>query len=154
PDAVIGDPVLREVVGPDLFGAVARADLRLAAGGFARDLALALGLEDARAQDLHRLRAILDLRALVLAGDDHAGRQVRDAHGRVGGVDVLAARAARAVGVDLEVLLVDLDVDLLGLGQHRDRGGRGVDAALRLGGWDALHAMHAGLELELGEHVL
>ena len=29
-----------------------------------------------------------------------AGRDVRDAHGRVRAVDVLAARAARAVGVD------------------------------------------------------
>ena len=29
-------------------------------------------------------------------------------------------------------LLVDLDVDILGLGQHRDGGGRGVDAALPL----------------------
>ena len=33
----------------------------------------------------------------------------------------------------LEVLLVDLDVDLFGLGQHGDGRGRGVDAALRLG---------------------
>ena len=60
----------------------------------------------------------------------------------------LAAGARRAVDVDLQVLLVDLDVDLLGLGHHRDRRGRGVDAALRLGLGDALHAVRAALELE------
>ena len=54
------------------------------------------------------------LRALVLARHDDAGRQVRDAHRRVGDVDVLAAGAARAVGVDAQVLLVDLDVDVVG----------------------------------------
>ena len=45
---------------------------------------------------------------------------------------------------------IELDVDdLVGLGHHRDRRGRGVDAALRLGGGHALHAVAAGLELEL-----
>src|SRR5690242_2631961 len=78
-DPVVGHAVLGEVVGPDLLGAVARADLGLAARSLAGELALALGLEDARAQDLHRLRAVLDLRALVLASDDDAGRQVGDA---------------------------------------------------------------------------
>ena len=37
-------------------------------------------------------------------------RLVRDPHGRVGLVDVLAAGARGAVGVDLEVVVVDLDV--------------------------------------------
>jgi hypothetical protein len=39
-------------------------------------------------------------------------------------------------------------LDLVELGQDRDRAGRGVDAALRLGGGHALHAVRAGLELE------
>ena len=56
-----------------------------------------------------------------------------------------------AHGVDAQILVVDLDVDLLGLRQHRDGRGRGVDAALRLGLRHALHAVHAGLELQLGE---
>jgi hypothetical protein len=43
------------------------------------------------------------LRALVLALDDDARRQVRDAHGGVGLVDVLAAGAGGAVGVDAQV---------------------------------------------------
>jgi hypothetical protein len=36
-------------------------------------------------------RAVLDLAALVLAGDDDAGGLVGEAHRGVGGVDVLAA---------------------------------------------------------------
>ena len=94
--------------------------------------------------------AVLVLRAVVLALDHDAGRQVRDAHRRFGLVDVLAAGAAGAERVDAQVGRVDLDVgDLLGLGHHGDRGGRGVDAALRLGRGHALHAVAAGLELEL-----
>ena len=38
------------------------------------------------------------------------GRPVGDAHRRVGLVDVLAAGAGRAVGVDLQVVVLDLDV--------------------------------------------
>ena len=40
--------------------------------------------------------------------------QVRDPDGGVGLVHVLAAGARRAVGVDAEVGLVDLDVDVVG----------------------------------------
>ena len=80
-------------------------------------------------QHLHRRRAVLVLRALVLARHDDAGRQVRDADRRVGDVDVLAAGAARPVGVDAQVLVVDLDLDVVGhLGPDEDRGERRVPA--------------------------
>ena len=45
-------------------------------------------------------------------------------------------------------LLFDVDVDLLGLGQHGDGGGGGVDAALRFGLGHALHAVDAAFVLE------
>ena len=48
----------------------------------------------------------------------------------------------------VEVVGVDLDVDLLGLGQHRDRRRAGVDAALALGDRHPLHAVGTGLVLE------
>ena len=55
----------------------------------------------------------------------------------------------RALDVDPEVaLLVDLDLDLVDLGQDDDRHGRGVDPARRLGRRDPLDAMDAALELE------
>ena len=72
----------------------------------------------------------------------------------VGGVDVLAAGAARTHGVDADVLGPDFDVDVLGLRQHRDRGRRCVDAPLVLGLGHALHAMHAGFEFHPREHAL
>jgi hypothetical protein len=53
------------------------------------------------------------LGTLVLALDDDAGRDVGDADGRVRGVDMLAALAARAVGVDLDIVWVDADLDVL-----------------------------------------
>jgi hypothetical protein len=97
-----------------------------------------------------RLRLVLVLRAVVLALDDDAGGQVRDAHGGVGLVHVLAAGAGGAEGVDAQLGRVDVDIGhLVGLGQHRHGAGRGVDAALRLGGRHALHAVAARLELQL-----
>src|SRR5260370_75322 len=49
-----------------------------------------------------------ELAGLVLARHDDASGQGRDAHGRVGDVDVLATRSRRAVRVDAQLLLVDL----------------------------------------------
>ena len=70
------------------------------------------------------------------------------AHGRVGRVDRLPAGPRGAVDVDLQVVRVDLHVDVLGLGQHRDGRRRGVDASLGLGLRHALDAVRAALELE------
>ena len=69
-------------------------------------------------------------------------------------VDVLAAGAAGAHRVDADVFGADVEVDVLHLRQHRNRGRRGVDAPARLGGGYALHAMHARLVFEAGEHAL
>ena len=110
-------------------------------------------LVEPRAQHLHRLGLVLVLRLLVLLLHDQAGRQMGDAHGAVGGVDRLAARAAGAEHVDAQVLVVDLDVDLLGLRQHGHGRGGGVDAPAGLGLRHALHAVHAGLEFQPREHA-
>jgi hypothetical protein len=148
PEAVVGDAVLGPVVGAHALAAVARAHLALAGRGALGVEAALLGLEQPRGEDAHRLRAVLVLGLLVLADDDGVRRQVRDAHGGARLVDVLAARAGGAHRVDAQVVVLDLDVRFLGLGEHRDRGGGGVDAALRLGGGHALHAMPAGLEAQ------
>ena len=110
-------------------------------------------LIEPRAQDLHRLGAVLVLALLLLHRNHDAGRQMRDAHRAFGLVDVLAAGAGGAVDVDAQIALVDLDVDLLGLRQHRDGDGGGVDAALALGRRHALHAVHAGFVFQPGEHA-
>ena len=74
---------------------------------------------------------------------------VGDAHGAVGLVDVLAAGTRRAVGVDAQILVVDLDLDLVV--DHRidpDRGEAGVAAVVRIEGRDAHQAMDAAFGLE------
>jgi hypothetical protein len=53
-------------------------------------------LIELRAQNFHGHLAIAVLRALVLALRDGARRQVGDAHGRVGGIDVLTAATVAA----------------------------------------------------------
>src|ERR1700685_866008 len=60
-DAVVGQTVLREVVGADLLGALAGSHHALARGGALLLLALLLHIEEAAAQHLHGLAAILDL---------------------------------------------------------------------------------------------
>ena len=68
-------------------------------------------------------------------------------------VDVLAAGALRAHGVDLEIRFVDRDIDFLGLRQHRDGRRRGVDSPLRFRVRHALHAMRARFEFEPRENA-
>ena len=70
---------------------------------------LHLALDELGAQNGHRPVAVLVLAALALDGDDDARRVVGDPHRGVGLVDVLAAGPAGPIGVDPQVLLVDLD---------------------------------------------
>ena len=56
---------------------------------------------------------VLVLAALVLALDDDPGRQMRDPDRRIGRVDVLAASARSAIGIDAQLAFVDVDVDIL-----------------------------------------
>ena len=90
--------------------------------------------------------SVLVLRALAVGVHGDAGRDVRDAHGGLGLVDVLAAGAARAHDVDAQVLLVDLDLDgLVDVRVDEDAGERGVPARLRVEGRDAHQPVHARL---------
>src|ERR1700694_4198424 len=152
-DAVIGDAALREIIGADALGTVAGADLLATIRRARRVDALAFGVVDAGAQDVHRRRAVLMLRAAVLHADHDAGRNVGDADRGFGLVDVLAAGALRGDGLDPEVIALDLDVDLLDLRQHGYRRRRGVNAPLRLGVGHALHPVHAGFEFQFGERA-
>src|SRR6267142_6876391 len=152
-DAMIGDAALRKIIGADALGAVAGPDL-LAAIRRARGIdALTFGVIDARAQDIHRGGAVLVLRTAVLHADHDTGRNVGDPDRGFGLVDVLAAGALRAHGLDLEIVALGLDVDFLDLRQHRHRRRRGVNAPLRFGVGHALHPVHAGFELQFGERA-
>src|SRR3990170_3373827 len=137
-----GAQILDQLVGLKDIAAdlVAPADVGLRRGaGVGLGLAfLQLGLIETGAKLVHRLGLVLVLRSLVLALDDDVGRQVGDPDRAVGGVDVLPAGARRAIGIDAQVALVDLDVDILVDDRiDPDRGEAGVAPRGRIIGADA-----------------
>src|SRR3954463_16035850 len=148
-----GAKILHELVGLEHVGAdlVAPADVGLGSGFGARLVLALLQLElvEAGAQHVPGGRPVLVLRALLLAGDDDAGRVVGDADGGIGGVDVVTARARGPIRVDPAVGFLDLDVDAVV--DHRidpDGGEARVPARVRIEGRDAHETMHARLGLE------
>ncbi len=109
-------------------------------------LLLPLQIVEAGLQHLHGHVAVADLAALVLAGDHDAAGKVGDAHRGVGHVHVLAPRPARAVGVDAEILLLDLDLDVLvDLRPDEDGGEGGVAAGPGIERADPHQPVHAHL---------
>src|SRR5690606_10292174 len=132
---------------------IARADLALARGRAFGVPPLAFRLVEAGAQHLHGLRLVLVLRLLVLLTDDDPGGNVGDADRAVRRVDRLPAGAARAEDVDAQILLVDVDVDLLRLGQNGDRRSGSMDPTRPLGLRYPLDAVDARFELEPLEDV-
>ena len=148
-DAVIGDAVLREVVGADLLAAVAGAHHAAALRAERRLLLLQFDFVQPGTQHALGFGAILDLRFFVLAGDDQPRGQVRDAHRRIRRVDRLPARTGRAERIDADVLGIQLHFHFVGFGQHRHRDRRSVHAALLFGHRHALHAVHAALVFQL-----
>src|SRR5215212_10644695 len=107
-DLETGAGVLHELVGVQGVGAdrLAAEACVGSAAAFLRQqrLAFLLGpLNEACLQDAQCRLLVRRLRTLVLTLDDDSGREVREPHGRVGLVHVLAARPLRAVGVHLEI---------------------------------------------------
>ena len=70
-------------------------------------------LGEPRLEDPHRRLLVRRLRALVLALRDDPRRQVRDADRGIGLVHVLAAGALRAIRVDAQIALVDLELGVV-----------------------------------------
>ena len=150
---MIGEPVLGEVVGPDLLAPVARPHLALAGRVACRLLLLQLHLVELGAEHLQRHGTVLELRFLLLALHHHAARLVREPDRGVGGVHALPARSRRSHDVHLDVGGVDQHVHVFGFGHDGDRDGAGVDASLRLGRGNALDAVHARLVFEARVHA-
>ena len=149
-DAVVDDEIVLPAIGADLLGAVAAADHRLALF-----IALRLGLRllqfvEAGAQQLPCLLAVLRLALRVLHAHFHAGWFVDQVHRGRDLVDILAAGAGRGRDPLLHVGGVQFDFDFLGLGQHRDGGGRRVHASLGFGCRHAFDLVRAALVAKLG----
>src|SRR5678815_158697 len=152
--AQILDPALVEHIAADLV-APADVGLRILELLLRRHADAHLVLVEARAQHLPGLVAVAVLRAVVLALDDDAGRDVRQPHRRVGLVDVLAARARGAEGVGAHVGRVDVDLDrVVDLRIDEDAGERGVPAARGIERALPHQAVHAGLGAQEAEGVL
>ena len=106
-------------------------------------------------QHAHGHFPVLVLAALVLAGHDDARGDVGDADGGFRLVDVLAARAAGAVGVHFQILRADLNVHIVGhLGHHFHRGKGGVAAAGSVKGRDPHQPVHAHFAFQIAKGVL
>ena len=148
-DTVVGEPVLREVIGANPLAAIARPHERLA---FCRTLVV-LDLPsvfiDSRLQHTKCLGQILVLALFVLALHDDAGFHVREPDGRGGLVDMLPARTACAEQILAVFIGRERHFHILRLRQHRHGGGRGVDPPFRLGVGHPLHAVAAALVLQL-----
>src|SRR6266705_2430539 len=94
------------------------------------------------------------LRTLVLATGDDAGRNVRDAHGGVRGVNVLAAFTAGAVSVDADIIRLDIDLDgIVDLRRDKHAGKRSVAALGLIEGRNAHETMHADFARSHSESV-
>ena len=103
-----------------------------------------------RFQHFERELAVAPLTALRLAGDDDAGRLVRDAHGGFDFVDVLPSFSAATKGVDLQIDRVNFDRRGIGdLRDNIDTGKGSVTAFVRIERRDAHQPMHAALGLKM-----
>src|SRR5262245_41391157 len=108
---IFGELIRMEDVAPNL---AAERDLLLRAPDLIelRLVLLELDVVEPRFQDAHRRIAVAMLRPFVLTRDHEAGRQVGNADGRIGDVDVLTTCTARPEGIDPNVLVVNHDIDV------------------------------------------
>src|SRR3989338_9114995 len=84
-------------------------------------------------QHFHRAFAVLELRALLLAGNDDPAGDVRNADSRFHLVDVLSPLPSGSIRIDLEVRGIDLYDDVLFYFRiNKDRCERSVTARVRI----------------------
>src|SRR6185312_5869795 len=148
PGAQVLDAALVQHVGADLVAPAHIALRVLELLLFGHALAH-LELIQARLQHLHGFRAVAVLRTVVLALHHDSGRDVRDAYGRIGLVDVLAAGTAGAVRIDAQISRVDFDFEgVVDFRVHKYAGKRGVPAIGGVEGTLAYQAVHAGFSAQ------
>jgi hypothetical protein len=147
-NAVIGHTVLGKVVGANFFVSFAGTDLGFALRGVLGGFFGGFAFEEAGAENGKGPGLVFHLGPLVGAAHNETRGLVEHLHGGIGGVDALAAGTGGAADRDLELVGFDFDVHFPGFGKDGNGAGAGVDAALRLGGGDALDAVDAALVLQ------
>ena len=78
---------------------------------------------------------------------------MQDLHGRVGGINTLAAGAAGAAHGNFEFTGINFDIHFPGFWQNGHCGGGSMDAAAGFGGWNALDSMHSAFKFEVFENI-
>ena len=151
---MVGHAALGKIVGTDLFGTVAGADLAAAQLRFRVVGLLLLDIVELGAQQGEGLCLVLKLRLFRLAVDHDPGGIVGQTHGGIGGVDALAAVSGGAHHVDADILFIDDHVHILRLRHDRNGDGGGVDPAAGLGFRHALDAVHAAFIFQAGISAL
>ena len=115
---MIGNSALREIISSYPFRPVARSDLIFSVFGvFALVLRIVIIVQSAF-HDFHRLFSVFELRPFVLTSYDDTRWQVSHSYARFGFVDVLSARAARTISINLEILFVDVYFNVDRFGKH------------------------------------
>src|SRR5437763_14304086 len=99
---MIGNPVLRIVVGANFFAAIPGLDLRTPRLTQLLVSPVLLHVVQSCPQDGHRTRLVLELGALILTCDHDSGRKMCDAYRTVGRIDTLTAMATRTVHVNAQ----------------------------------------------------
>ena len=110
--------------------------------------------QTARAQNLHRFGAVFVLRFFILLRHGYTSGQMGDTHGAVCCVDRLTAGAGGAKHVNAEIFFLDFNINLFGFWQHRNCGGRGMDATAAFSFRYPLHTVHAAFKLQAGNTPL
>lgn len=120
-----------------------------------RLLLVFLNLVQLGAQHVHGLLLVAKLAAFVLAGYDHSGGNVRDAHGGFHLVHILAALAAGTVGVHLQILVQNLNTDGIGNLRRSVQGGKGsMPLTGGIKGRNAHQAVDAAFILQITVSIL
>ena len=101
-----------------------------------------LDLVQARPQNGHGAQFVLQLRAFILDGNHHTGRQVGDSYGSGILLDILTARTGRAKNINFHIGLGDFHIHIFHFGQYGHGGSGGVNSTRRLGRRDSLDAVH------------
>ena len=148
-DPVVRHPSLRKIIGTDALTAVTGTHLAPAIRRNCMFLCLTGLVKHTGPQHLHRLFLILELGFLILALHHDARRQMRDADSRLRTVDVLSARTGCTVGVDAQIIRIDLDLNILDLRQHCYRNRRRMDTPARLRDRHPLNPMRTALVFQL-----
>ena len=142
-DSVVGDAVLRKVVGTDSFGAVSASYLCFSCCSEFGVLCFADMSVDSGGENFECFLAVAVLRFFVLALDNLSGGDMGDTDGGIGRIDMLSSRTLCAEGFCSEVLFQEGLLCFRRLREDGDGRGGGMDPALCLGFGNALDAVDA-----------